>query len=158
EPSPKNIWMRTFGPGFFGRKLARIIPTNVERPGFVRAIQVQMLHDREGHPAFLMGMRSPDGWWSYFPVAVLLKSTFPELLLVPSAAACLPISTAGRLRFDVRSIAPHRAMLLLFAGTLTLVLLRSHINIGHRYTIALYPVAVLWSTDLLAERLADRRP
>jgi hypothetical protein len=126
-------------------------------PGFVRAILIQILHDRTGHPAFFMGMRSSDGWWSYFPVAVLLKSTFPELLLVLSAAACLAISTAGRLRFDVWSIDPHRAMLLLFAGTLALVLMRSRINIGHCYTIALYPVAVLWSTYLLAEALADRR-
>ena len=147
-------------PGSPGGKLAQIIPATakkVERPGFVCAIRHVMLHNRKGHPAFLMGMRSPDGWWSYFPVAVLLKSTFPELLLVLSATTCLAISPAGRLRFDVWSIDPHRAILLLFAGTLTLVLLSCHINIGHRYTIALYPVAVLWSTDLLAETLADRR-
>jgi hypothetical protein len=104
-----------------------------------------------------MGMRSPGGWSSYFPVAVLLKSTWPELLLVLSAAACLVVSTVRGRRFDIRSSDPIRGMLLLFAVALVLSLLRSRINIGHRYTLPLYPVAVLASTDFLAEALSGRR-
>ncbi|HJT75716.1 MAG TPA: phospholipid carrier-dependent glycosyltransferase, partial [Gemmataceae bacterium] len=63
-----------------GRTTVKVNP-----PGFVNAIRIQLRHNRGGHPAFLMGMRSPDGWWSYFPVTVVLKSTGPELLLVLSA-------------------------------------------------------------------------
>jgi hypothetical protein len=157
KPTPDNLWIRTLGPGFPGRELALLIPVKVEEPGFVRALRTQIQHTRRGHPAFLMGMRSIDGWWFYFPVAVLLKSTFAELLLVLVGTALLTISTVRGYKMETLWRDPERALLLLFAGTLTVVLLKSHINIGHRYTIALYPVAVLAFTDLMAERLWERR-
>ncbi|HEV3122561.1 MAG TPA: hypothetical protein VGY53_11690, partial [Isosphaeraceae bacterium] len=156
EPSQNNISMRSLGPGFPGRQLAQIAEAKVEVPGFIRAMRFQLLHNRRGHPAFLMGMRSTQGWWYYFPVALLLKSTFAELFLVLSCSALLVFSLARfTLRFPSRD--PQRAMLFLFGLALSVLLVRSHINIGHRYAIALYPVAVLGCTDLLAEVLAGRK-
>jgi len=39
-------------------------------------------HYDEGHPSFLMGMNSTRGWWYYFPVAFLVKTPLPTLILV----------------------------------------------------------------------------
>lgn len=38
-------------------------------------------HYRLGHPAFLMGQNRDHGWWYYFPVAFVLKTPLPTLLL-----------------------------------------------------------------------------
>src|SRR5207253_4281665 len=46
---------------------------------------------------------------------------------------------------------PCRAVMLVFVALLAMSLIGSRINIGHRYAIALYPIAVLGATDLLAE-------
>jgi hypothetical protein len=74
-----------------------------------------------------------------------------------SAAAGLAIVVTGRRPFSIGSIDHARGMLLLFAAALTVSLLRSRINIGHRYALALYPVAVVISTDFLVEALGGRR-
>ncbi|MBC7227586.1 MAG: glycosyltransferase family 39 protein [Thermoflexales bacterium] len=49
----------------------------------------QMLrkHAAEGHTAFLMGQVGQHGWWYYYPVAFLLKTPLPTLLLVGAALA-----------------------------------------------------------------------
>ena len=33
------------------------------------------------HPAYLFGVTSPDGWWYYYPLALLVKTPLPLLLL-----------------------------------------------------------------------------
>jgi len=38
------------------------------------------------HPSFLLGQRSIEGWWYYFPVTFLLKTPLPTLLLIGLAA------------------------------------------------------------------------
>ena len=39
-------------------------------------------HYQLGHPSFLMGRNSDHGWWYYFPVAFILKTPLPTLLLL----------------------------------------------------------------------------
>ncbi|MCP4537066.1 MAG: glycosyltransferase family 39 protein [Chloroflexi bacterium] len=39
-------------------------------------------HYQLGHPSFLMGQNSEHGWWYYFPVAFVLKTPLPTLLLM----------------------------------------------------------------------------
>jgi hypothetical protein len=157
EPSTNNVCMRTFGSGLIGQGLARLSSATVEEPGFVSAIRAQIRHNGRGHCAFLMGMRSSVGWWYYFPIAVLLKSTLPELIVVFSAVVCLVARGVRRASISDPSTDGQSALLLLFAGILAAVLMGSRINIGHRYAIAIYPLAVLAFTDLLGERLARRR-
>src|SRR5690349_8684458 len=56
--------------------LSHIVPKE-----FVLGVLFQMVHNREGHFASLLGMYSQRGWWYYFPVAFALKTTLPFLLL-----------------------------------------------------------------------------
>ena len=49
EPSKDNICMRSLGPGFPGRQLAQLAEAKIEIPGFLKAMRVQLLHNRRGH-------------------------------------------------------------------------------------------------------------
>jgi hypothetical protein len=129
-------------------------------PGFLAAIRTQMFHNEVGHPSFLLGSRSVKGWWYYYPVCLLLKSTIPELitfatvlgtLLVRTVALAAWLTRPGGTPEPARALTdPYRASMLLFLAILSAALVRSHINIGHRYAIALYPIAVLLATDAWA--------
>jgi hypothetical protein len=129
-------------------------------PGFIPAIRSQIIHNRYGHPSFLWGLRSTKGWWYYHPATIILKSTIPELIvfaavfiaLANQAVRAVPaiLPTARRQEPLVLTGDPCRLTMLLFFGVLSAALIHSHINIGHRYTIALYPIAVLLATDAWA--------
>ncbi|WP_165249754.1 glycosyltransferase family 39 protein [Paludisphaera soli] len=119
-------------------------------PAFVRAFEIQLLHDRIGHPAFFLGERSLRGWRAYHPFTMLVKSTLPELAL---AVVGLGLAARERFRMDGRADR-ERAMLLLFVVLAGATLVRSPISIGHRYTLALYPPIVVLAVDSLARATA----
>ena len=52
-------------------------PAPVFWAGFVDMAYLQA----DGHPAFLFGEKSQHGWWYYFPVALVLKSTLSLVIL-----------------------------------------------------------------------------
>ncbi len=81
--------------------------------------------------AFLFGRTYPAGTWLYFPAALLIKSTLTLVILVAAAPFVLK-------RFE-------RATVVLAIGFFTILLacLPSHINIGVRHILAIYPFAIL---------------
>ncbi len=81
--------------------------------------------------AFLFGKIYPDGTWSYFPSALLIKSSLPLIVLL--AAAPFVLKNRGR-----ETAVPAIALL-----TLLLAVLPSHVNTGVRHVLAIYPFAVL---------------
>ena len=104
--------------------LPEVLPTY-----YVFGLYTVMVHNRLGHPAFLLGQYSNMGWWYYFPVAFALKTTLPFLfvsagalgwslwrtivkreyqfltLLLP-VALYLAVSMTGHINIGVRHIAP----------------------------------------------------
>ena len=56
-------------------------------PGFLEGIRKSVRHASSGHNRqYLLGeTRELEGWWYYFPVAILVKTTLPFLLLMPLA-------------------------------------------------------------------------
>jgi hypothetical protein len=133
----------------------------LREPGFIAAIRTQINHNRYGHPSFLWGLRSTRGWWYYHPFTILLKSTIPELIVFAAVFVALGIEavraisallrTARTQKLPALTGDPTRLTMLLFCAALSAALIQSHINIGHRYTIALYPIAVLLATDAWAK-------
>jgi 4-amino-4-deoxy-L-arabinose transferase-like glycosyltransferase len=109
----------------------------------------QMDHASEGHAAFLMGRYSSHGWWYFFPVAIALKSTPAELLMIGLIVflACRP----GTWREPTRRLWLGSVAVLLGLG------IASALNIGHRYMLPIYPLVVLLAADRLGE-VAARRP
>lgn len=104
-------------------------------------------HNIEGHRSFFLGQYATSGWKLYFPVAMLLK--WPLILLV--------LGTAGVLVVIRRRIASWRDLLLmsLFPSVYLLFAITSHINIGVRHVLPLYPFLLLFAGAFIeAVRLA----
>ncbi len=150
EPQPYNLSLARLGlpaaldeslsgPLAFGHlALQKIFPVD-----FVSGIDWQLAHNRDGHPAGLLGRHSQHGWWYYFPVAFALKTTLPFLLLsVAGVAWALWMlwrrGVEGRLLFLLVPLA-------VFTG---LVLL-SKINIGVRYFLPAFPFLFIAAGALL---------
>ncbi len=109
----------------------------------------QMQHAAQGHAAFLMGAHSRQGWWYFFPVAIAIKSTPAELVALALALglACRPVTW----RDPSRRLWLGASLTLLGAG------MASSINIGQRYMLLIYPLAILLAADWLGERAARFR-
>ena len=136
-----------FAPGNFLQLANTLAP--------VIGLRYQLEHVRSGGDAYLAGERSTEGFWYYFPAAFLIKSTPSELAL----AALLVIAVGVAVRHPVRSLIQLDSTwqcLLLSAAILSWALLHSHLNLGHRYMILMYPMLFIGAADWLASRLNHR--
>jgi hypothetical protein len=86
---------------------------------------------QQGQPAFFLGQYSYRGWWNYFAVAFLIKSSIGSLILI---VASLALWRAG---------APigRRAIVFLVLPVILIFLAMSHgnVNIGVRHILPVYP-------------------
>lgn len=93
-------------------------------------------------PAFLLGEFRATGWPQYFPLAFLLKTPLPLLVLGIAGAAAL---LARKPRIDAR-VKPwlYRATpLAVFFVIYWLMAVRMNLNIGHRHILPTYPVFIV---------------
>jgi len=121
----------------------------------VGGIQRQIVHSREGDEAFLLGKKSKSGWRYYFPLMFLFKSTPAELALT----MFLLVLIATSVRHPWRALTTADASmqtLLVAAGVFGTLLLVSHLDLGHRYMIPVYPMLFIAGCDRLADRLRSR--
>jgi 4-amino-4-deoxy-L-arabinose transferase-like glycosyltransferase len=102
-------------------------------------------HDRNGHPSYLLGqIRERGGWWYYFPVAFALKAPDALLLLLVSALVLASLwmarpGLARRLR-----AAPFAWFVLTTPMAIYIALaLRSHINVGVRHLLPVWPLLLI---------------
>lgn len=102
---------------------------------FVKLLQ----HNTAGHPAFLMGAYSTDGWWYYYVVTFIIKTPLPLLLLIILYGIFLFMDRKN----DHVLRKPDAIKNLILLGTPIIVLFIvasiSKIQIGHRYILPLYP-------------------
>ena len=80
---------------------------------------------------FLFGHIYPTGTWLYFPAALLIKSTLTLIVLLAAAPFALR-------RFRREAVIPAIALV-----TILVACLPSHVNIGVRHVLAIYPFAIL---------------
>jgi hypothetical protein len=90
-------------------------------------------HYRLGHPAFLMGQNSDQGWWYYFPVAFVIKTPLPTLILL---GAALLLSVWRRRRVDVT--------LVLYPVVYPATALFSSVDIGYRHLLPILPFVFIF--------------
>lgn len=106
-------------------------------------------------PAFLAGQYSNSGWWYYFPVAFLLKTPLPLLLLFGWALA---VTLARLLRRQAGPLtALDQAALLIpglgyFAFALT-----TDINLGYRHLLPVLPFLWTWTAVSLPQPQVTKR-
>ncbi len=93
-------------------------------------------------PTFLMGNYSILGWWYYFPLVMLFKTPLATLAALCLATVVILITLrTGRLKSPTaRWTAICLALPLLLYGALAM---RSHINLGLRHILPIYPFLFL---------------
>jgi hypothetical protein len=116
-----------------------------------------VLQFAQARGAFLNGDYSTTGWVSFFPIAFLIKSTVPLLMLL-----AVGIIAAGRKWFDpaarpgwsrLRPFTPLAALFAVYWATS----LTSNLNIGHRHILPTYPVLFI-AAGWLGRWIDFRRP
>ncbi len=117
--------------------------TSIKIPAGTHFLIYQSLreHYALGHPTFLMGRVSTHGWWWYFPVAFILKTPLPTLILTLWAAACT-LSGKRRHALSSKQTQPNAqdiTPLSLFSLLYALSSLFSTVNIGYRHLLPLLP-------------------
>src|SRR4030095_8015655 len=127
------------------QSLSYIVPKE-----FLLGICFQIAHNRNGHSASLLGMYSQTGWWYYFPIALVLKTTIP-LLLLSLTSIILAVVRLVRQR-DLRFM-----WLLVPAAVYMIFVLFSNIDIGVRYMLPLFPFIIILCAWLLDELLKMKR-
>ena len=110
---------------------------------FVYGIDMVVQDSRDGRPAFLLGAVSDNGWGYYFPVAFTLKTTIPFLVT----------SVCGLFR-AVFSLLKRKRFVLLYA-ILPAVLypalaMTSHLNIGIRHLLPMFPFVAILGAGLMS--------
>jgi hypothetical protein len=85
-------------------------------------------HNQFGHLSYLWGEVRTQGWWYFFPVILLFKTPLPFLILLLVAA----LTKRREVWIPI-----------LCAIGMLLVVLPSHINLGVRYLLPLYPFAAV---------------
>jgi hypothetical protein len=99
---------------------------------YVYGIGWQLGHARLGHAAGLLGQYSYYGWWYYYPVAFVLKTPLPVLLL--------SLSGLGWALWMLVRRGDRRMLLLVVPIIFFVALLAANsINIGVRYFLPAYP-------------------
>jgi hypothetical protein len=88
-------------------------------------------------PSYLLGEVRQTGWWYYFPLAVLFKTPLATLIAL-SLAAGIGVASLLRRRIDPET-AWAMVCLLVPAAIYLAVAMSSHLNLGLRHVLPVYP-------------------
>jgi 4-amino-4-deoxy-L-arabinose transferase-like glycosyltransferase len=131
SPDAFKGWMTFFNLG------SRIVPTY-----YLFGQYNVMLHNRDGHAASLLGQYSTQGWWYYFPVAFALKTSLPFLII--------SLAALGWILWRLFRKRDKRMLWLLVPIVIYAALsISSHINIGIRHFLPVYPFLFIAAGALL---------
>jgi hypothetical protein len=98
-------------------------------PEFYAGIRAVMKHDAVGHWSYLLGQRSPLGFWYFYPVALAVKTPLSFLgLLAWGVMLTFRKDRVGRMLW----------IPLAFSAAVLQVGMLSHINIGIRHILPVY--------------------
>lgn len=123
------------------------IPFRVPAPALVDGIRVVVAGSRGEFDSYAFGHIAKTGWWWYFPVALLLKTTLPLLVLLAFSAF---IARDGRTRMAMAEGGAAACAILLIA-------LPSHADIGVRYVLPVYVPLVFAAAAGAAAMVRDAR-
>jgi 4-amino-4-deoxy-L-arabinose transferase-like glycosyltransferase len=112
---------------------------------YLGGIEALTVHNEVGHLSYLLGEERLNGWWYFYLVAFAAKTPLPlQVLGVPGLA--LLTRDGLRLR-DARRLAPPLILVALMAFASAF----SHINIGVRHIIVIYPLLAVGAGYALAD-------
>jgi hypothetical protein len=124
-----------------------------ELKDLVNGIVAVEAHNDSGHLSYLLGETRLTGWWYFYLVALAVKTPIP--LLVAGPIGLVGFALRGVRQGDSWALAPLTVVvaILVFASAV------SHINIGIRHILIVYPFFALGAADLTVRAWrALRRP
>ena len=117
-------------------------------------------------PAYLLGQYSDHGWWYYFPVAFVLKTPLPTLiLLVLAFLVRIGTYVTHKREPHASRLTPH-ALRTAFLDDATLLIpafgyfafaLTTDINLGYRHLLPILPFLAVFSANSLSPLLHSTR-
>ena len=143
---------------------SKILPTY-----YLFGIYSVYIHNHQGHPASLLGEYGSSGWWHYFPIAFVLKTSLPFLVLTVAAvrwaiwkalierdrllipilsfiALYLAMAMTSRINIGVRHIAPIFPFLFLLGGIFLDHFLKTSRGKGKRILVAVMLASMVFVT------------
>jgi 4-amino-4-deoxy-L-arabinose transferase-like glycosyltransferase len=108
--------------------LATLLIYRFDLAALLRGLEDLRAHNAAGHPSYLFGEVRREGWWYYFPVALVLKTTLPALIafamgirkrtapLVAAFAVILGIAMLSRISIGIRHVLPLYPLLAIVAA------------------------------------------
>jgi len=144
-----------FGDRGLAHTLAYSVAAHVPLPEAVRTlvggIRAVIWHNDNGHLSYLLGNVRTQGWWYFYLVALAAKTPLAML-------ATGPVGLGVLARDGSRTLDPWRmAPAVLFVAILAFSSLYSHINIGIRHVLILYPFLAIGAAHLLAKAWRELR-
>lgn len=110
--------------------------------GYLRTIKQVLLYnysDVYSKPAFLLGTISPHGWWYFYPIAFILKTPIPFLLIISISI------------FFYRKYTCNTIFLAVFAIFVSAML--STLNLGIRYILPAYPLLIVYVSQIVGSKI-----
>jgi hypothetical protein len=131
-------------PWWFSSLRALLIPRD-----FFKGFTIMLMHVYGGHEAYLLGRWSDNGWWYYYPVAILVKTPVALLLLIGTAL----VMTFRRIKqWTFATATP-----LLAAGVYLACAINNKADIGIRHILPIYPLlAVVIGVEYAKSKLSIR--
>lgn len=130
-------------PGTAFRWLAENVPVPAYR--YFRGFFDFLAHDYRGHYTYLAGYIYEMGAWQYFIIAYLIKSPLPLLILLTISFCTFIIILMRKNNFPFAGYA-----LLIPPAVYWLISLKSHINIGIRHLMPIYPFYAMMIAGAIA--------
>jgi hypothetical protein len=127
------------------------VPVPLALDKFLLGIKAVENHNSAGHQSYLMGEVRSTGWWYFYPVVLALKTPIPLLLLGTAGLAFLLVTGFRKRRWPL--LAPSLCCLALLAFCCTY----SHINIGVRHVLFVYPFLAIAAAHLMVTLYRQRR-
>jgi hypothetical protein len=114
----------------YGFTFARVefLHARLPAPRLFTGMEKVWAHQKGGHPAYLLGRRSPGGFWYYYPVVLALKT---PLAFFGFVLAAVWLGIRGKRRIEL-------LLPLAFAAGILLISMLGHVNIGVRYVLPAY--------------------
>lgn len=121
-----------------------LLQARLPMPELFHGIRFLAAHDAIGHVAYLLGRISNHGFWAFYPIALMVKTPLPTLILL---ALCLPLVVRPRSGRWWALAAALTALGILLIG------LRSHVNLGIRHVFVVLPLVIVAVARTVDERL-----
>ncbi|HTE39807.1 MAG TPA: hypothetical protein VK629_03205, partial [Steroidobacteraceae bacterium] len=118
------------------------LPVPVGIPGFIDSLQALLLHNNDGHLSYFMGDLQRNGWWNFYLVGLSVKTPLP--LLIGALAGSVWLIRVAYRTGRWRQASP----VLAAASVLVFCVLYSHINIGIRHVLLLFPLFAIIAAAL----------